>query len=268
ERRYRRLYDSVAVGIFRSDAAGRLTGANRGLVALLGYRSEAELLAADFGAQAYLGPGTYEALLARVRMQGALEMPEVRLRRSDGRSVAVLASIEAVWGEDGAAEGFEATLLDVSRERLAVGQRRSLEVRLRRLFDAPGVGLLAANLRRGTLEEANATVLELLGLRPSELPVPLERLVPEDQRALQRGALSVLELGGAVGPLDCEYRRIDGGRVAVRISVVMVDPQQGECLAIVLGRGPDGRAEGVPAAGGPVINDAGDRPCVDGRRTA
>ena len=236
ERRYYRLHDSVAVGVFRAEPGGRLVGANRGLCALLGYRSEAELIAADFAQQAYVGPGTFEAVLLRARAQGALENLEMRLRRFDGMTVTVLATVQAIWDESGEVTLFEGTLIDLTRERLAESQRRSMERRFRRLFDSSAVGMLVGNLRRGTLEEANPALIELFGLRPSELPVPLEKVIPTDERPLHRGLRAALEAHGVAGPLATQYVHRDGARIPVLLSAAMVDPQHGEFVAVLVDR--------------------------------
>ncbi|MBS0375743.1 MAG: PAS domain-containing protein [Proteobacteria bacterium] len=269
ERRYRRLHDSVALGVFRADAAGRVVGANPGLVALLGFRSEAELLAGDFAEQIYVGPGTFEALLGRVRTQGALELADLRLRRADGLTATVLATVEAVWDEAGGVESFEAVLVDVTRERLATSQRRTLERRFRRLFEAPGVGILLGSLPRGAVEEANSTLIEQLGLRPSELPVPLERLIPDEERALHRELRAALELEGSAGPVPASLRRSDGTRLDALLSVALLDPATGEFIAVVIDRA---RAVGdnLRTPGRPAAAEAASPPVVDGvgRRSA
>jgi PAS domain S-box-containing protein len=236
ERRYGRLYDSVAVGVFRADPQGRFTGANRGLCALLGYRSEAELLAANFAQEAYVGPGTFEAVLQRARAHGAVENLELRLRRFDGLTVTALATIQAIWDDAGEVTAFEGTVVDSTRERLAESQRRSMERRFRRLFDSSAVGMLVGNLRRGTLEEANPSLMELFGLRPSELPVPFAKVIPPDQRALHRNMRAALEADGFAGPLAAEYLRADGARVPVLLSAGMVEPRHGEFVAVLVDR--------------------------------
>ncbi len=242
ERRYYRLHDSMAVGIFRADAHGRLTGANRGLCSLLGYRSETELISLDFAQQAYVGPGTFEAVLQRARVQGALENLELRLRRFDGLTVTALATVQAIWDEAGDVAAFDGTLVDLTRERLAESQRRSMERRFRRLFDASAVGMLIGNLRRGTLEEANPALIEMFGLRPSELPVPLEKVIPADQRRLHRGVRAALETNGIAGPLVVEYVGADGARIPVMLSAAMVEPQHGEFVAVLADRSAEARA--------------------------
>ncbi|HUO96042.1 MAG TPA: PAS domain-containing protein [Steroidobacteraceae bacterium] len=236
ERRYRKLFDTLGVGAFCADAAGRLTAVNPGLVALLGCRSEAELLAPDFIERTYIGPGTFQAVLQRARAQGALENIEMRLRRADGLNVVALAAIQAVWNEAGEAVAFEATLVDLTREQLAESQRRSMERRFRRLFDSSAVGMLVGNLRRGTLEEANPALIEAFGLRPSQLPVELEKLVPADQRALHRAVRADLEMQGTAGPVATEYVRADGTRVPVLLSAAMIEPRHGEFVAVLVDR--------------------------------
>ncbi len=236
ERRFRRLYDSAAVAAFCADRNGQLTSANRGFATLLGYGSEADVVAAAFAQHAYVGPGTFEAVLQRVRVQGALENLEMRLRRFDGLTVTVQASINALWDDAGEVTVFEATVVDLTRERLAESQRRTMERRFRRLFDSDAAGMLVGNLRRGTLEEANPALIELFGLRPSGLPLPFERLIPADQQPLHREARALLEVHGITGPLAFEYLHADGRRVPVLLSAAMVEPQYGEFVAVVVDR--------------------------------
>ena len=235
-RRYIRLYEGIAAGVLTADAAGRLLAANPALVTLLGYGSEAELLAVDFGDQIYAGPGTYAAVLERVRARGEVQQLEARLRRANGLTVTVLAGIRAVWGDAGEVTSFEATLLDVSGLKLAESQRRSMERRFRRLFDSNAVGIMFCNAKTGMLEEGNQRLLDLAGLRPSELPVSLEALVPEDQLALNGTLREALLRHGSIGPVPVEYSRADGRRVPVLISAALVEPMSGEFICVVIDR--------------------------------
>lgn len=236
ERRYRRLYEGVAVGVLTADAAGQLTSANPALVRLLGYASAADLIAAGFGEHAYAGPGTFDAVLRRVKSTGELENLEVRLRRCDGLPVTALATLRGVWDDDGAVVAYEGTLLDITSLKLAESERRSMERRFRRLFDANAVGMLFGNLRRGTLDEANQRLLDLIGVRPSELPLALEALVPEDQRALNRELRAALETRGSTAPVAAEYLRPDGSRLPVLVGAALVAPEQGEFVCVVIDR--------------------------------
>jgi len=236
ERRYIRLYDGIAAGVLSADATGRLRAANPALVGLLGYGSEAELLAVDFGEQVYAGPGTYAAVLDRVRAHGEVQQLEARLRRADGLTVTMLASVRALWDDAGEVNAFEATLLDVSGLKLAESQRRSMERRFRRLFDSNAVGIMFCNAKSGMLEEGNQRMLDLAGLRPSELPVSLEALVPEDQLALNGTLREALLRHGSIGPVPVEYSRADGRRVPVLISAALIEPMSGEFICVVIDR--------------------------------
>jgi PAS domain S-box-containing protein len=233
---YRRFYDSLAVGVLTIGADGRTRTANPALLALLGYASERELAVLDFGEQVYAAPGTFEALLRRVRLDGELGAVDMQLRRRDGLPVMVAATVRAQWDESGSVEGYEAALLDIGELKFAERQRRSLERRFRRLFDSNAIGILFGNLRRGTMDEANARMRDIAGLRTSELPVLLDALVAEGQPQLSAAIRVALESDGHTPPLETVYLRADGTRVAVLVGAAVIDPLQGDFVGVVLER--------------------------------
>ncbi len=234
ERRYEALRQNVPVGIFTAASDGRLRTANARLVSLLGYPSEYEFIGADFALDVYVGPSSVAALLERVRMQGALENFEVQLRRLDGHAVVAMICIQAVWDERGAVCGFEGTVLDISSLERAESQRRSIERRFRRLVDSKAVGVLSGNLHSGTLDEANPRLLELVGLRPSELPVTLETLIPEQERAREEQVREQLRANGYAEPFATEYLHRSGHRTPVLVSTAIVDSRKGDFISVVI----------------------------------
>jgi PAS domain-containing protein len=239
---YRRFYEGLAVGVMTIDADGRIRTANPALLALLGFASEREFAVADFGEQIYSAPGTFAALLRRVRLAGELGAVDLQLRRRDGLPVMAAATIRAHWDEAGAVECYEAALLDIGDLKLAERQRRSLERRFRKLFDSNAVGILFGNLRRGTLDEANGRMRDIAGLRAPELPVLLDALIAEEQPLLSAAIRNALESDGHTPPLETVYARADGTRVAVLVCAAMIDPLQGDFVAVVLERPADAAA--------------------------
>jgi PAS domain S-box-containing protein len=236
EIRYRRLYDGIAAGVLEIGADGRLRQANPAMLRMLAHATEDELLARDFADDVYAGPGTLQAVLLRTRSEGELANVEVRLRRRDGRTVVGLATIRAVWDEHGATAAFEATLIDVTDMKLAESQRRSMELRFRRLFDSNSVGVLFGNLQRRTIDDANDYLLGLLGLRRTELPLPIAAITPDDFFALDREKSSELTENGSIEPFQKEYLHRDGTRVPALVSAALVDPARGDFIGVAIDR--------------------------------
>lgn len=236
EIRYRRLYDGIAAGVLEIGADGRLRQANPATLRMLEHATEDELLARDFAEDVYAGPGTLHAVLLRTRSEGELANVEVRLRRRDGRTVVGLATIRAVWDEHGATASFEATLIDVTDMKLAESQRRSMELRFRRLFDSNAVGVLFGNLHRRTIDDANDYLLDLLGLRRTELPLPITTITPDEFVTQDREKARELVDNGSIEPFQKEYVHRDGTRVPALVSAALVDPVRGDFIGVAIDR--------------------------------
>jgi len=133
EMKYRTLFENVPHGIYRSAPDGRLLAANLALAHLLGYDSEAELLAADIGRAVYVNPKDREAWMTRLEKGGELRDFELHLKREDGQVLTVLDNAHIVRDEQGAILYYEGTLTDLTeRERAekVVRVQRDLAVKL------------------------------------------------------------------------------------------------------------------------------------------
>ncbi len=236
ETRSRQLLENVAAGLLTVAADGMCRGANAALVRLLGFATESDLLAADFRQHLYAGPGTFDALLQRARQDGELPIVEFNVRRRDGVQLMAAATVRAVWDERGDVEGFEVTLLDISDLKIAERQRRSMERRFRRLFDSNAVGIMFGNLRRGTLDEGNDRLGELLGLHASEFPILLDSLGAQNELPLSVAVRAALEDSGHAPPVERILTRADGARIGVLICAAMIDPLQGDFIGVVVER--------------------------------
>ena len=232
-----RLLSACAIlAVLTLSADGRVRAANPAMLRLLGYPTESEFRRVDFAEQAYAGPGTLAALLHRVRTAGELPIVELHLRGSDGTPLMAAATWRAHWDDMGAVTGYDATLLDIGELKLAERQRRSIERRFRRLFDSNAVGILFGNLQRGTMDEANERLRQMVGLRASELPVLLDSLVAGNEPSLSDGIKAALEGDGHSPPIQCDYVRPDGSRLPVLICAAILDPLQSEFVSVVVER--------------------------------
>jgi PAS domain S-box-containing protein len=236
EMRYRRLYEGSAAGLLELGPDGRFLRANPALLRMLGHTDERELGERDLADDVYAGPGTLEAVVLRARSHGEIANVEIRLRRRDGRMVTGLATVRAVWDELGQTTAFELTLIDVTDMKLAESQRRSMELRFRRLFDSNAVGVLFGNLHRGTLDDANDYLLDQLGVRRTELPLLLSTITPEDHVERDREKGRDLRENGAIEPFQKDYLRRDGTRVPALVSAALVDAARGDFIGVAIDR--------------------------------
>jgi len=117
EAEYRALFENVPHGIYRSTLGGTLLAANPALVRMLGYDSEAEIMAINVARDVYMNPQDRQAWVREMEREGELRDVELVLRRRDGQEVTVLDNAHAVRNKQGAVLYYEGTLTDISERK-------------------------------------------------------------------------------------------------------------------------------------------------------
>jgi PAS domain S-box-containing protein len=139
EASYRSLILGATYGIFRCSVEGKFVTVNPALVAMLGYESEAELLAANLVNDISQSADAGAQLLRQYRQKGRVDGMEGQWKRKDGRPITVRLSGRAVLDERGALQGFEIIAEDVT-------ERRQLEQQLRQAQKMEAIGQLAGGV--------------------------------------------------------------------------------------------------------------------------
>jgi len=189
ERSYRTLVERAAYGIYRSTPDGRLLAVNPALVRMLGYDSEAELLAVDLARDVYQDPDERRRLIEMHGTAPYVEGIEVDWKRKDGHPLRVRLSGTAVRDGTGAVEAFEMIVEDVT-------ERHTLEAELRQAQKMEAVGQLTGGIAHDfnnllTVILANADLIaKSLPPEAAELRADVEDL----QGAARRGAAMVRKL--------------------------------------------------------------------------
>ena len=188
---YRALVDNAAYGIYRSSLDGRFLQVNPALVAMLGYESEAEVLALDLARDVYANPDTRRPLIEQFRDAPRVQGVEVEWQRKDGHRIVVRLSGRPVRGEQGDLLGFEMMAEDVT-------EQRALEHALRQAQKMETVGQLTSGIAH---DFNNLLTVILTQARLATEAVPddrpdLRRDLDDLAEAARRGADLVQKLLG------------------------------------------------------------------------
>ena len=139
EANFRALVENAPYGIYRSNPQGRLLDANPAMVTMLGYASQAELLAIDPVRDIYQDPGDLARLIQKCEDEERFRGLEVTWTRKDGSPIALRLSGRPVRDRDGAIACLEVFAEDLT-------EWRHLEARLRQGEKMEAIGSLAGGV--------------------------------------------------------------------------------------------------------------------------
>jgi len=232
-RRSESLIENLAEGVYRSSLDGRQISANRALVKLNGYDTEAEILASvkQIATEWYVDPHRREAFREQLLRDGHVEdfVSEIFRHKSRER-IWITESARLVRDDDTDAPLFyEGSVRDITE----TVKRLNLEAQFRKLTSRLPVGLFQFLRRR----DGNHDVLYLSEGCPRISGIPVEEqtanpavfteLVLAEDRD---GYLSALQRSiETLAPWDCEFRIVarDGTEKWVRINA-LPEEQNGE----------------------------------------
>jgi two-component system, cell cycle sensor histidine kinase and response regulator CckA len=220
--RYRRFFESSAVGFYRTTLDGQVLDCNPAFVRIMGYASREELLACH-ALEFYFSPSERQDFLEKCRSLGSLTNFASRLRRKDGSPVWVLENVEPVLAQDGARAMIEGTLVDISQQKFAEAAHNQAqqaledsETRYRRLFETAKDGILILDFKTGQIVDVNPFLIEMLGYTHSEfVGKKLWEIGPFKDISASRSAFNELQTKGVIRYEDLPLETKDGRRINV-----------------------------------------------------
>ncbi len=120
QEQYRAIFENAKEGIFRSTVAGRLLLANPALAEIFGFQSPATMIAnlADMK-DLYMDPGSREEFLRQILEKETIDIYKTRMRRLDGKELAVEVTAHLVRDEKDDPLYIEGILSEISGRRKA-----------------------------------------------------------------------------------------------------------------------------------------------------
>ncbi|MFN8597206.1 MAG: PAS domain S-box protein [Anaerolineae bacterium] len=160
EEKYRRLFNSAQVGIFRSSIQeGQILEANQKLAAMFGYDTAEEIKSVFLSVAHYVNPADRARLLAELKDDGTFGTFEIPFKRQDGSLLWVLMEAH----KDTATHCIEGVMVDITAHRRTVDALIDSEVRNRSILDVLAEGIILQQ-RTGGIIFANAYAEQILGL--------------------------------------------------------------------------------------------------------
>ncbi|MGB6877402.1 MAG: sensor domain-containing diguanylate cyclase [Candidatus Acidiferrales bacterium] len=121
---YRALVDNPAYGIYRCNSAGKIVDVNQALVAMLGYSTKEELLAANHLTELLSRFGGDSPSAGRSRETLQIEPVEIEWKRKNGTMLKARISGRAVFDDYGNFAGHEIIAVDITEQRTLEDQLR------------------------------------------------------------------------------------------------------------------------------------------------
>lgn len=203
---YRAIVESATYGIYRSSVDGRFLTVNPALVQMLGYDSDAAVLALDLARDVYVHPEQRLELIEQLGGVERVQGQETEWRRADGHRITVRLSGRAVRSPERALLGFEMMAEDVT-------EQRALEQALRQAQKMETIGQLTSGIAHDfnnllTVILAHAHLLE--EMLPTTSP-DVQRELTELRTTARRGADLVHKLLGFSRSERLELQPLDVG---------------------------------------------------------
>ncbi|MFX1318217.1 MAG: PAS domain-containing protein [Promethearchaeota archaeon] len=188
EARYRHLFDSIPVGLFRTTPDGTILDANPALFEMLGFDSKEPLLkrkASSF----YLDPEERRHWEAAVALEDVVTGIQTEFKREDGETIWINLSARAIRNKDDGIEYYEGTLEDITDRKLSEDAVKESEAKYRALVDQSLQGIIIIQDDRIVFanpqmkEVVDITREELLDMPPNEF---WARIHPDDIQWIQQ----------------------------------------------------------------------------------
>ncbi|MFQ5612067.1 MAG: GAF domain-containing protein [Anaerolineae bacterium] len=171
EARYRRLFESVPVGLYRAAPDGQILNVNRALVQMMGYPDRESLLAVNIS-NLYVDPEDRLRWQALMEQEGRVHNFETRQCRHDGQIIWVQESAQAARDERGRVLYYEGQLEDITerkraeaaeREQHELAEARAAELRAREQYLVVLNDITQAALETPDLKTTLQTLADRLG---------------------------------------------------------------------------------------------------------
>ncbi|UCF82620.1 MAG: PAS domain S-box protein [Desulfobacteraceae bacterium] len=209
ETKYRKLFEAVPVGLYRTTMEGEILDANPALIQLLGYPDLQTLKKVN--TKDIVHPEDRDRTHALLERQGVVHDFELRVRKRDATVIYVRDRVRAVRDAIGRMIYQEGSLEDITERKQAEEALKESESRYRTLVESSTDAILMMDKERN-LVHFNKAFLGLFGYRKGEINGRSIRIIhpsEESYDVFERTAYPVIDKHGYFRT-EWEFMRKDG----------------------------------------------------------
>ncbi len=224
EARFRNLFESAVIGIYRTTPDGKILMANPTLIKMLGFGSFEELAMRNLKEEGFETKSLRDDFRNRIEENGSLTAYESVWKTANGSSVYVSENAKAIYNSTGQVMYYEGTIEDITeRKRVERALRESEEI-YRKAFktspDSVNINRLEdgmyISVNRGFLEIMEYTEAEVIGKKSLEINIWKN---PEDRKLL----VKELKSKGFVSNLEAKFCTKSGKEIDGLMSAAIIE---------------------------------------------
>lgn len=169
EERYRNIFESAVIGIYRTTPQGKITMANSTLIKLLGFDSFEDLATRNLENEGYENKIERTKFRKKIEKDGSVIGLESVWKTKDGRAVTVSENAKAFYDSNGQVIYYEGTIEDITERKKNEQALRESEEKFRELIESIPVPVTYVN-SEGEIIFRNNRFVELIGYTQQEAP--------------------------------------------------------------------------------------------------
>jgi len=169
EERYRTIFESAVVGLYRTTPEGKIVMANPTLIKLLGYDSLEDLAQQNVVTIAYEHEHQRDEFKERIQKDGSVIALESVWKRKDGQTVIVNENSKVFYDQDGKVIYYEGTIEEITDRKKMENTLRESEEKFRKAFSSNPDSFTITRVEDGMYISVNNGFSQIFGYSAEEI---------------------------------------------------------------------------------------------------